>query len=236
MSLPFGIEHRRLVFTYFPLLPYNTCNHAALIHKEEDNEYVVDEVIDFFTSRSFPYAYFRVSPCSHPETLVPTLEDRGFKEQWEESIMIFEGEPKIDLSIGLEINTISKQELAMWIDVAAEVFGVPSSEKEGYYEYVLEHLKRGGRCFLASLEGEPVGTSMLYSMNRVGSIFTVGTLTNYRRRGVGTAVTMHSVLQSMDDGNKIHTLQVGEGEYAEQLYQKLGFKTDHRITWYMKRL
>lgn len=234
LSLPFGEDVGGAAVTYYPDLPYNTCNHAACIDVEEGGmEPHVEEVTRYFGERDFPYAFFRVSPRSNPKALVPLLEDKGFRKGWEESIMVFDGDLTVSQVPKIEIKRITERKLGLWIKIASEVFGVPPEDEEGYHDYILEHMRHGVMCFLAYFEDQPVRTCLLHSLNEIGSIFTVGTLTNYRRRGVGTALTKHAVLGSIEEGNLLHTLQVGRGEYAEKLYEKIGFRTDHRITWYM---
>jgi len=52
---------------------------------------------------------------------------------------------------------------------------------------------------------------------KTGGIFIVGTLKEYRRRGVGTTLTVHVVMDSIKQGNNLHTLQAEKGGNAERL-------------------
>lgn len=70
---------------------------------------------------------------------------------------------------------------------------------------------------------------------KTGGIFSVGTLKEYRRRGVGTTLTVHAVMDSIDEGNNLHTLQTAEGGYAERLYKKIGFVIDHTTSYFVKK-
>ena len=40
----------------------------------------------------------------------------------------------------------------------------------------------------------------------------------------------------MHEGNNLHTLQVGKEKYAERLYEKLGFETDHTVSFFLKEI
>jgi len=89
---------------------------------------------------------------------------------------------------------------------------------------------------LGYVDGKPVGTSFLYSLIKAGGIFTVGTLKEYRKKGVGTTLTVHALMESIKEGNDLHTLQTAKGGNAERLYKKVGFEVDHNALWYVKKL
>jgi ribosomal protein S18 acetylase RimI-like enzyme len=97
-------------------------------------------------------------------------------------------------------------------------------------------MRKGAKLYLAYVEGKPVGTSGLLSLMKTGGIFFVGTLEEYRRRGIGTTLTAHTVMDSIREGNDLHTLQTEKGGNAERLYRKIGFVTDHTISYYVKNL
>jgi len=72
--------------------------------------------------------------------------------------------------------------------------------------------------------------------NESGGIFTVGTLKEHRRRGVGTALTLHVLNDSLREGNTLHLLYVDKGDYAEHLYKRIGFEIHHKATWLVKEI
>jgi ribosomal protein S18 acetylase RimI-like enzyme len=97
-------------------------------------------------------------------------------------------------------------------------------------------MRRGDKFHLAFVEDKPVGTYDFSSLNRTGGTFSVGTLKEYRRRGIGTTLTLHALMNSFNEGNDLHTLQTDKGGYAESLYEKMGFETDHTVSYYVKEL
>jgi ribosomal protein S18 acetylase RimI-like enzyme len=58
----------------------------------------------------------------------------------------------------------------------------------------------------------------------------------HRRKGIGTALTLHALRDSLREGNTLHLLYVDKGDYAENLYKKIGFKVHHTATWFIKEL
>ncbi len=95
-------------------------------------------------------------------------------------------------------------------------------------------IKKGTKPYLAYVERKPVGTASLFSSIKVGCIFNIGTLKEYRKRGIGTALTAKTVIDSMEEGNEIHMLQTEKGGNAERLYKEIGFEIDHTISFYVK--
>ncbi|HEU5434194.1 MAG TPA: GNAT family N-acetyltransferase, partial [Thermomicrobiales bacterium] len=77
------------------------------------------------------------------------------------------------------------------------------------------------RCYVAYLDGEPVGTSECVTVDGVAGLYNVATLPQARRRGVGTALTLAPLIAARAMGCWLATLQAataGEGVYA-----RLGF-------------
>jgi len=61
-------------------------------------------------------------------------------------------------------------------------------------------------------------------------------LKKYRRRGIGTTLTVHALINSIKEGNSLHTLEATKGGNAERLYRRIGFETDHTTSWFIKKL
>jgi ribosomal protein S18 acetylase RimI-like enzyme len=76
----------------------------------------------------------------------------------------------------------------------------------------------------------------LFSSRKTGCILNVSTLKEYRRLGIGTELTMHVLSDSFKEGNDLHTLQADKGGDAERLYRKIGFKVDHSVSFFVKKL
>jgi predicted acetyltransferase len=79
-----------------------------------------------------------------------------------------------------------------------------------------------------------VGTCALISSMKTGGIFSVGTLKEYRGRGIATAMTLSALKYSLDEGNTLHTLQAEKGGYSERIYREMGFETDHTIAYFVR--
>ena len=212
-------------------------NHAADINVNEDEaENLLNRVTEHFLSRDFPFVCFRISPLARPRSFTSLLEDHGFERKEEESVMVFEGKQVEDkLNPEVKVREISESEIDVHSKLLLTIFEMPIEWKKGWDKLALDGIRKGWKFYLAYTEGKPVGTCALFSLMKTGGIFSVGTLKEYRRRGIGTTLTVNAVMDSINEGNDLHTLQAAKGGYAERLYKKIGFEIDHTISHFVKK-
>ena len=97
-------------------------------------------------------------------------------------------------------------------------------------------MKQGWKFYLANIEEKPVGTCLLSSLHKTGGIFNLGTLKEYRRRGIGTALKLRALVDSTDEGNVLHTLETEKGAESERLYKEIVFEIKHSISYFAKKI
>ncbi len=225
------------VVAYCPEVPIYPLNHAADINVSEDEaESLLNRVTEYFSSRGFPFVCFRISPLTRPRSFTFLLEDHGFERKMQNSVMVFKGKKVEDkLNPEVKVKEISENEIDVFDKLLLTVFEMPIEWKEGFDRLMLERMRKGVKCYLAYVAGKPAGICFSLSSMKTGGIFGVGTLEEYRRRGIGTTLTLHAVMDSINEGNDLHTLQTETGEYAERLYRNLGFETDHTVSYFVKK-
>jgi predicted GNAT family acetyltransferase len=76
--------------------------------------------------------------------------------------------------------------------------------------------------YLAYVEGAPAATSTLFVNDRVAGIYYVGTLAQYRKRGLGAAVTRRCVTDGVRAGCDIASLQASP--MGLPVYERMGFR------------
>ena len=224
------------VIACYPKLPMPPCNSAVDINVNEDEaEDLLDRVTKHFQSLGSSLVRFRITPLTRPRSFGSFLESHGFEKKGEESIMVFKGgklEEKLNPEV--EVREMSVSEVDICSRLAFTAFEFPVGCEREFDKFNLDWMQKGGRYFVGYIDGKPVGTSVLFSLMKTGGIFTVGTLKEYRRRGIGTTLTVHALMDSINEGNDLHTLQATKGGDAERLYRKIGFKIDHTISYFVK--
>ena len=223
----------------YPKVPFFVINHAADVRVNEDEApNLLKQVEDYFRSRGVAFVCFRVSPLTKPESFAYLLERQGFVSTGEQSVMVFKGSK---ISENENANVLIKQitsdaQVQVYNKLLLQIFEMPQDWEAGFAEFNRESKRAGWRLYLGYVEGKPVGTCALFSAGKVGGIFNVGPLASCRKQGIGTALTLHALTDSIAEGNMVHTLQAGQGGNAEQLYKKLGFSVDHTIRFFVKDL
>jgi len=82
--------------------------------------------------------------------------------------------------------------------------------------------ERPMQCFLGRWDGKPVATSMVFLGKGVVAVHHVVTLPEYRRRGIGSAMTLHVLREAQKRGYRVGVLTAspdGSGSY-----RKIGFR------------
>ena len=226
------------VFARYTALPMPQCNHVADVNVNEDEvEDLLNRVTKHFQSSGSSLVRFRITPLTRPRTFSSFLESQGFEKKGEESIMVFKGGRLEDkLNHEVEVRETSESEVDVGTRLAFTIFEFPIEWKKEFDKFTLGWMQKGGRFYVGYVDGKPVGTSFLFSLMKIGGIFTVGTLKEYRERGIGTTLAAHAVMESIKEGNDLHTLQTAKGGNAERLYRKIGFENDHTASWFVKKI
>ena len=235
--LPETVELEGATVAHFLQMPVILFNHVTNVNVDEDRaEIFLRMITDHFSSIGFPFACFRVSPLMQP-SFVSFLERHGFEKELEQSIMVFEGEPSENtVNSNVTVNEIGEDELDVFHSVIATNLEMPIEWKGALEKLSADFTRRGERNYIAYADRQPVGTISLFSSRKTGCVLNVSTLKEYRKLGIGTALTMHVLSASIKEGNDLHTLQADKGGEAEKLYLKIGFKVDHTVSFFVKKL
>lgn len=105
--------------------------------------------------------------------------------------------------------------------VAAAVFGTPLDVAEQLYRIALE--TEEDRLFLAQVDGQPAGCGLLIQTGDVAGVYTIGVDEEYRRQGIGEAMSWEVLRAGREAGCQVGILQSSDMGYP--LYEKMGFKT-----------
>ncbi len=220
----------------YPKAPFFVVNHVSAVNtKEEQLPALLDKAETCFRSKKVPFVAFRVSPMTTPSTFAAILKETGFSMESDQSVMVYDVNSQEMAESSVQVRAAeSSKDIEIVVDLMMEIFEMPPDWRPGFLEFNLESQRKNWKFYLAYIEGKPVGTCALFSSNGVGGIFNVGTLSQFRNRGIGSALTLHALKMSTLQGNVLHTLQAESGKNAEQLYLKLGFKVDHKAQFYVK--
>ena len=91
------------------------------------------------------------------------------------------------------------------------------------YEAMLRQLPRSEfSMFVGRFNGRAVATGIMYRAQGVAAVHFISTLPEFRRRGIGTALTLHVMMLARQYGSRIAMLTASE--FGIELYKALGFR------------
>ena len=85
------------------------------------------------------------------------------------------------------------------------------------------------RLYLGRIDGEAIGTSMMFLSSGVVGLYQVEVSPEHRRRGIGTAMTLAPMEDARQLGYRIAVLQASK--MGEPVYRKIGFKSYFRYNY-----
>lgn len=198
----------------------------------EDVDGAVDAAAAWFTQRGAPYFFWWTDAQSQPPDLAERLLERGFDGD-------AAGDPGMTADLhalnedihppeGFTIRTAGDAgTLADWRDVFAASFGEPLAAGQAWIDAAAAARLDNPpwTMYTGCLDGRPAACSLLFLGAGVAGIYAVGTLPEYRRRGLGAAVTLRPLLDARALGYHYAVLFASRAGYA--VYRRLGFQDVH---------
>lgn len=124
-------------------------------------------------------------------------------------------------SIAELVEVTDPDELDDFVPVAASAFETPLAIAEQVYQAALGADE--GRLFLGRVDGHPAACGLLIQSGDVAGVYTIGVVEEFRRKGIGEAMTWELLRNGREDGCQVGVLQSSEMAYP--LYVKMGFET-----------
>jgi len=112
-------------------------------------------------------------------------------------------------------------ELADFSGVAASIFDIPLDVERRVDRAALA--MDDVRPFLGRVEGDPAACGLLARSGDVAGVYTIGVVEEFRRRGIGKAMSWEVLRAGRDAGCRVGVLQ--SSEMAVPLYEEMGFET-----------
>lgn len=213
-----------------PLFFANGVVGVRLDPEEADRR--IEETAAFFQTEGVPWG-FGVSPLSRPSDVEEILVRHGFHVEEElprmaadmERIPMGEEAPE-----GVEVLHVEDEGvLATWVDTLARGFGMDEPRRAAMARVSsAAGLEPDGPWvrFLGLLEGRPVATSGVFLAGGLAGIINVATVSEARRRGMGTALTLAALGCGFDLGYRVAVL--GTSEMGRGIYERMGFRD---VSW-----
>lgn len=125
-----------------------------------------------------------------------------------------------DISIK-EIN--NTEDIKQWVDIVAASYGTNAEEFAKFITYLQKSCLPGTlRFYCGYYKDIPVATTVTIQHNDIVGVHWVGTLSEYRGKGIGYAITHRSLMDAKQNNSTQAILMASE--MGKPVYTKMGFK------------
>jgi ribosomal protein S18 acetylase RimI-like enzyme len=187
----------------------------------------ISRVLTHFQARNLPF-HWRPGLSSQPENIGDLLVAHGIEHEEDEPGMAADllAIKEVDLpevpSLQIE-EVLSASQIRQWSETT--FVGAPPEAIECVF-IANSQLPLGPqnsvRLYLGTLAGQPVATVKLFFAAGVAYIGRVVTIPEFRRRGIGAAITLHALHVARRAGYRVAVLTASPMGIA--IYRRLGFR------------
>lgn len=195
--------------------------------------------VDFFTSVQRPFSWW-VGPADQPTNLGDLLQDAGLECAESELAMaadLAQLQPLDARPDGLQVRRVcTATELADFARVVAANWTPPDHNVVRFYEqaaWLLLAPESPQWFYVGYLDDQPVAASEGTVASGVMGLYNVCTLSDYRQRGFGAALTLKPLLHAREEGYRTGVLQAAAG--GVNIYRRIGFRQFGMISEYKPR-
>lgn len=205
---------------------------------EQDLDKKITAALAPFRRRGYT-GIWHIGPSTQPENLGKRLEDYGLRLAAREpgmaaDLLLLPAHPEPVPRLVIE-KIAGLDGLRDWCRINTAAFGLPAETVETTFavEATLGTSPVPRRqLYLGSLDGEAVACAAVFLDSSVAGLYSVGTLSPVRGRGIGSAITIHALQDAVAMGYRIATLHASSK--GESIYSRLGFErycTLSRYVW-----
>jgi GNAT superfamily N-acetyltransferase len=209
-----------------PFLSWNGIVETHLADSGSDLEII--KLVEQLKTLKFPAGWW-ITPRSTPADLPDRLLNLGFEHVGDYPAMasILQQAPSNgQANADLELREISLScDLDITIKLIKNCFQLPPYCLEAllnlfYVDFISDH--PCFRHFVGFVNNVPVAIASLFRAAGVAGFYFVGTIPEFRRRGIGTDIIAHSLAAAADEGFRIAALRASQ--MGAEVYRKLGFR------------
>jgi predicted transcriptional regulator YdeE/GNAT superfamily N-acetyltransferase len=190
----------------------------------------IDRVIEYFSSKNLPFMWWSSAKI---------LETKGFQFGGiftGIALDISQGVPsKPTASSDLKIKIVeSDTELKSFTNLAANAFALSPKATEQWLALNHSVMKKNEQVhFMAYLNGVPVGTASLSLAPSSAGIWSLATLPEYRKHGIGSALVHAALVEAKKHyHNQVMAILMPKG-MAWGVFTKMGFKAVYEFPFYI---
>ena len=218
---------------FYTGISYRGFNYIYKVNEATQNiSPIIENTVDFFKARKIPFLFCQDVANTNPER-PSLLKNLGLEYAQQATGLAYDLSrlpANSDTIPGLKVEQVTHSGLLLrWIEVGTKAYGYSRKEGISLFEPLLKEHSRT-RLFLASLDGKPVGSSMLFLGSESAGLYWGGVIPEARNRGVNTAMAQARLQLAKDMDYSTAVVQCFDSSVG--LYKRLGFKEQSLIDFY----
>jgi GNAT superfamily N-acetyltransferase len=208
----------------------NYWNYASLVRTKSENVARLIERVEKFSKENDRVPAFYLDPFTEPVNLNEMLEQVGFELKDQEIWMLHDDKTAVEEikdNSNVKMQRVSStSQMKRYVDMFNVGFGMSSDAygKSLYESFVNPTTDVEILHYIASIEDKECGVASLYSSGKVGGVYNVTTLPEFRCKGVGTALNKKVIQESLKRNHDLLILQTEEHGDAYRIYERMGFR------------
>jgi GNAT superfamily N-acetyltransferase len=207
----------------------------------DEADSVIEETIEWFKQRSAPYFFWWSGAGTQPTDLGERLVAHGFSVFEQDAPAMaadidqlnWESPRPIELQLRPVLND---DQLLQWKQVFLDAFSIPEFAGQAWVDATraVGIGQTPWQLLLGTVNGRAVCCGLLYCGAGVAGLIGLGTISEFRRKGIGSAMQLERLRIAREMGYQYAVLFASEMGYSP--YLKLGFRdTGRRISRYFWR-
>lgn len=201
----------------------NSCWPNAIFKTDVKNDQGIDLIKQEILNKRIANKWL-IGPNCKPENLPSILQNHRFRlhDTWKGMAcnldVVIDNNIEVD---GLKsIHVSDYDDLKRWAHVATYGLFRGNHIDADVFKDIFLHPDIS--FYLGLYDDKPVATSMGYFHKNIAGIYIVSVLPDYRRKGIGTAITSRPVIDAVEKNCSIAVLEATK--MGESVYKKIGFK------------
>lgn len=196
----------------------------------------LDQLEAFFFSRQAG-VNIELCPLADPG-LALKLAERNYRVIEFSNVLVRELRPldaEMPPPTEVTVHQLVPEKVDQWALTVAKSFvpdGSPSADIIDLFQAVF-HM-RTSTCFLAEIEGKPVGGGMLCIHDGIGGLAATSTLEGYRNRGVQSALISARIAEAAGEGCEMAMVTTGPGTTSQRNVERFGFRVVYTRTKFFR--
>jgi GNAT superfamily N-acetyltransferase len=197
----------------------------------QESDTKIQKLCSYFKKQNLPF-HILVSPNSKPDNIEELLKAQNLILRFQEPGMACDLRTSIDKPVkpkGIDVALVTDSKGKNdWNKTRKIVYKFPKELDEDAFIFHVDDFD--GRAYVAYSNNIPIATALSYYEAGVAGLYSITTLPEFRRRGIGKFLTLLLLEDAKKEGYEIVVLQ--SSTMGKGIYERIGFKEYCNMKFY----